>query len=64
MKSLLCNFGVHRPLSGHLIAFTDIVSRKTVFYAACPCGKRWMVDSLNCWGGFKVAARWWPVEVE
>lgn len=64
MKNLLCNIGMHRPLSGHSAAFVDVVSRETVFYATCPCGKRWMVDSLNGWGGHQVAAKFRPTEVE
>jgi hypothetical protein len=51
---VLCRLGVHRPLSGHSHLFVDSVSGKTVFGARCPCGRRWMVDSLYGFLGFKV----------
>ena len=34
--------------------FRDIVSGNTVFEAECPCGKRWMVDSVHGYPFFKV----------
>jgi hypothetical protein len=50
----LCKIGIHRPLSDHHHDFIDQVSGKTVFNAVCSCGKKWMVDSLFGWFGFKV----------
>jgi hypothetical protein len=53
-KLKLCKYGIHRPLNGHRHNFVDSVSGKTVFTAVCPCGKKWMTDSLFKWFGFKV----------
>jgi hypothetical protein len=52
-KPLLCRLGFHRPLHNHEFAFSDTVSGKDVYYATCPCGERFMVDSLMGFFGFK-----------
>lgn len=54
MTRILCRLGWHRPLFGHEYTFTDALSGKFVYYAQCPCGKRWMVDSLSGMFGIKV----------
>ncbi len=54
MKNLLCLIGIHRPLKIMDAKFQDVVSKKMVFEAKCPCGKRFMTDSFNGWFGFKV----------
>ena len=56
MKINLCRSGIHRPLTIKDCAFIDQVSHKEVFHACCPCGKRWLTDSIGRWFGFKVAA--------
>ena len=50
---LLCNLGIHRPLTGHKFQFIDKVSGKSVYSAKCPCGKVWLVDSPLPMPGFK-----------
>ena len=50
---LLCRIGIHW-MSGHTSNFIDIVSGKIVFNATCPCGKKWMVDSLFPLPTFKI----------
>jgi len=50
---ILCKLGIHRPLKiGHL-AFVDVASGKDVRYATCPCGKKWLTDSVFGWFGYK-----------
>lgn len=46
--------GIHRPLINHSFNFTDIVSGKSVYNVECPCGKKWMVDSMSKFFGHKV----------
>lgn len=50
---LLCNLGIHRPLTGHTFQFIDKVSGNSVYSAKCPCGKVWLVDSPFALFGFK-----------
>lgn len=52
-KTLLCKLGIHRPLKVGYGLFTDIVTGNTVREATCPCGKKWMTDSVFGWFGFK-----------
>ncbi len=54
MRKWLCKIGIHRPLHGFHGLFQDVVSHKTVFEATCPCGKKWMTDSLFRWAGYKI----------
>ena len=50
---ILCKLKVHW-MRNHHHNFIDSVSGKTVFNAECPCGKRWMVDTLSPITFFKV----------
>ena len=54
MFRLLCKLGIHRPLTNHEFRFIDRVSGKSVYIAECPCGKKWLTDSLSKWFGFRV----------
>ena len=53
IKFNLCKIGIHRPLKIKTCLFVDNVSGKEVFSATCPCGKKWMTDSIFGWFGFK-----------
>lgn len=52
--SILCRVGIHRPLFGHAHRFVDCVSGKDVYKAECPCGKKFLVDSVFGWFGDKM----------
>lgn len=54
MFKILCKLGIHRPLKKIQCLFIDKVSGKEVWLCTCPCGKKWMNDSLCGWGGLKV----------
>ncbi len=54
MDKMLCKIGIHRPLRNYAFGFTDRITLKSVYYAECPCGRQWMVDSRFRFGGFKV----------
>jgi hypothetical protein len=41
-------------MKNHHHNFIDKCSGKTVYNAECECGKKWMVDSLLPFGGFRV----------
>jgi hypothetical protein len=51
---ILCKLGIHRPLKIGELRFVDIVSGKDVRYATCPCGKKWLTDSVFGWLGTKI----------
>ncbi len=53
-RLFLCDIGIHRPLAIKDCAFIDQVSHKEVFHAVCPCGKKWLTDSVFGWFGFKM----------
>ena len=57
MRKLLCKLGIHRPLKILNCDFIDRVSGKEVFNATCPCGKKWLTDSVFGWFGFKTKRR-------
>lgn len=52
--NLLCKIGIHRPLFNHKEFFVDKVSGNQIYDAECSCGKKFMVDSLLGYCGFKV----------
>ena len=51
---LLCRIGLHWPLKGHTFEFTDWVSGKAVNMTTCPCGRKWMTDTMSSYPFFKV----------
>jgi len=53
-RHLLCIAGIHRPLKIKDCAFIDQVTHKEVFNAICPCGKKWLTDSVFGWFGDKM----------
>lgn len=53
MKKLLCKIGLHW-LKNHSHRFTDLVSRKPIYFADCECGKKWLVDSKIPFLGFRI----------
>lgn len=52
-KELMCKLGIHY-MQNHKHNFVDVVSRKTVYNTVCPCGKKWLVDTLSPITLFKV----------
>lgn len=53
IMSLFCKIGLHW-MRKHSFIFTDVVSGKPVYSTECPCGRKWMVDTLFSLPMFKV----------
>ena len=53
-QKVFCKIGLHWPMRNHTIAFLDIVNSKQIYYAECPCGEKWMVDTKCPYPLFKV----------
>lgn len=57
LSDILCKLGIHRPLNIKHCQFIDTVTHKEVFEAYCPCGKRFLTDSVWGWFGSKVESK-------
>lgn len=53
LKKISCKIGLHWPMSKHVFKFVDDIAGDMIYYAVCPCGKTWRIETKGKYPIFK-----------